>query len=74
MQLGLLLEKAGLLETFNVALGKDLQRDPDLKNEISMLFKGLLILNEMANSGEDFHRNLWAQQGLQKFREMKRGR
>ena len=69
--LGGLVEKAGLLETFSLPLGEDFQKNPDLKNEISMLFKGLLILNEMVNSEETFHRNLWAQQGLQKFKEMK---
>lgn len=70
--LGGLVEKAGLLETFSLPLGDDFQKNPDLKNEISALFNGLLVLNEMVNSGEIFQKDLWAQQGLQKFREMKR--
>lgn len=70
--LGGLVEKAGLLETFSLPLGEDFQKNPDLKNEISALFKGLLMLNEIVNSGEVFHEELWAQQGLQKLREMKK--
>lgn len=69
--LGGLVEKSGLLETFSLPLGEDFQKDPDLKNEISTLFKGLLILNEMVHSGETFHRDLWSQQGLQKLKELK---
>lgn len=38
--------------------------------QVSALYKGLLILNEMANS-EEVH-ELWAQQGLAAFAETKR--
>ena len=62
--LGALIDKAGLL---GITLGKDLQKDPEMKDPIASLFKGLLVLNEMANS-EDVHLPLWAQQGLEKLR------
>lgn len=71
VQLGLLLGQSGLLETFGVVLGKDLQRDPDQKREISSLFNGLVMLNQMAIEGEVFHEGLWVQRGLQKLKEMK---
>ena len=50
-------------------LGLDLQKDPGMRDPIAALYKGLLILNEMANS-EDVHQ-LWAQQGLEAFNELK---
>ena len=71
VQLGGLISKAGLLETFGIQLGLDLQKDPDMRDPIAALYKGLLILNEQANS-EDVHQ-LWALQGLQAFGEEKKG-
>lgn len=72
VQLGSLLGQSGLLETFGVVLGKDLQRDPEMKREISSLFNGLVMLNQMVVEGEIFHKDAWAQQGLQKLEELKR--
>ena len=66
IQLGALIEKAELLETFGVILGTDLQKDPLMKNPIACLFKGLLVLNELAKS-EEVHLPLWAVQGLEAF-------
>ncbi|OJW52793.1 MAG: hypothetical protein BGO67_10440 [Alphaproteobacteria bacterium 41-28] len=63
VQLGGLISKAGLLETFNITLGEDLQKSPEMKEPIATLFKGLLILNEMAQS-EDIY-PLWTYQGLE---------
>lgn len=63
IQLGSLVVKAGLVETFQITLGDDLQRDPDTKEPIAALFKGFLILNEIANS-EETHMPLWIAQGL----------
>lgn len=71
IQLGGLCEKAGLLETFGITLGTDLQKDPLMKHPIAALFKGLLELNAMANS-EDVHMIVWAQQGLEELRERKK--
>lgn len=70
IQIGALVEKAGLLETFDLPVGNDFQKSPELKMQVSALYKGLLILNEMANS-EEVH-ELWAQQGLAAFAETKR--
>ena len=71
IMLGALIDKAGLLETFSIKLGLDLQKDPTMRDPIAALYKGLLHLNEIANS-EDIHQ-LWAQQGLEAFGEEKKG-
>lgn len=71
IQLGGLIEKAGLLETFGITLGTDLQKDPLMKNPIAALFKGLLELDAMARSG-DIHMQLYATQGLEAFGKMKK--
>ncbi len=68
IQIAGLLEKAGLLETFDIKLGKDLQKDIDMKEPVAALFKGLLVLNEMANSDE-VNLPLWATHGLGALRE-----
>jgi hypothetical protein len=64
IQLGGLIEKARLLETFSLPIGADFQKEPELKNNIAALFNGLLVLNEMANS-EDVSLSLWSSQGLE---------
>ena len=64
IQLGGLIEKASLLETFGVKLGTDLQRDLDMKLPVAGLFKALVVLNEMATS-DSVYLPLWSQQGLQ---------
>lgn len=71
IQLGGLIEKAGLLETFGITLGTDLQKDPLMKNPIAALFKGLLELDAMARSG-DIHMQLYATQGLAELKKSKR--
>jgi len=70
IQLGGLIEKAELLETFQISLGTDLQKDPDQKEPVAALFKGLLVLNELANSN-DTNLSLWARQGLEKLKKSK---
>ena len=70
IQLGGLVEKTGLLETFSLPLGADFQKDPELKNSIAALFKGFLVLNEMAQSKE-VHLPLWTQQGLEVLAQTK---
>lgn len=64
VQLGGLIAKSGLLETFQLTLGDDFQRDPETKEPIAALFKGFLVLNEIAQS-EDVSLRLWTTQGLE---------
>lgn len=68
IQLAGLMEKAKLLETFHIELGRDLQKDPTMKEPVASLFKGLLVLNEMATSSE-VNLALWAAQGLEELRK-----
>lgn len=63
IMLGALVEKSGLLTTFEISLGTDLQKDPDVKFQVAALYKGLTVLNEMAVS-DDVHLPLWSNQGL----------
>ena len=71
IQLGALIEKAGLLETFEITPGADLQKDPETQRPVAALFKGLLELNKMAQAGE-IHMQLYAEQGLAELRKSKR--
>lgn len=71
IQLGALIEKAGLLETFEITPGSDLQKDPETQLPVAALFKGLLELNQMGQAGE-IHMQLYAQQGLAELKKPKR--
>jgi hypothetical protein len=71
IQLGALIEKAGLLETFEITPGSDLQKDPETRLPVAALFKGLLALNQMAQAGE-IHMQLYATQGLAELKKSKR--
>ncbi len=71
IQLGTLIEAAGLAETFGIVLGSDLQKDPLMKHPIAALFKGLLELDSMAKSGE-IHMRSYAEQGLEAFGKLNR--
>ncbi len=64
IQLSGLIEKSALLETFQITLGLDLQKDVTMKEPIAALFKGLLVLNDRASSDET-NLHLWARQGLE---------
>ena len=66
IQLAGLMEKAKLLETFHITLGRDLQKDPEMKEPIAALYKGLLVLKEMVESGE-VSLQLLAVQGLEEL-------
>ncbi|MBP9691905.1 MAG: hypothetical protein KBD90_01065 [Alphaproteobacteria bacterium] len=46
--IGALVDKAGLLETFGITLGEDLQKSPEMQEKVASLFEGLLALNERA--------------------------
>lgn len=50
--IGDLVEKAGLVSTFDITLSADLQRDISMKHPIAALFKALLMLNELVQSGQ----------------------
>jgi hypothetical protein len=71
IQLGGLIEKAGLIETFPIKIGTDLQKDIEMKEPVGSLFKGLLVLNELANS-DQVHQPLWAPQRLEELRKMEK--
>ena len=64
IQLGGLMEKAGIVNTFGITLGTDLQQDPAMKQPIAALFKALLNLNALTQS-EETNLTLLAQQGLE---------
>lgn len=66
--LGALMDKAGLLETFGITLGEDLQKSPQMKEPVAALYKGLLELDILANS-KDVNIHLWALQGLQALKK-----
>lgn len=70
IQVATLASKAGLLETFGITLGEDLQKSPEMKEPVAALFKGFLVLEEMARS-EDVSLSLWVPQGLEELRKSK---
>ena len=43
---GSLCEKAGVLQSFGIVLGKDLQKDPEMKEPVAALFKEFVRLSE----------------------------
>ena len=69
IQIAGLLEKSGILDTFGIQLGIDMQKDPSMKHPVASLFKGLLVLNDMAKSDE-VNLSFWAAQGLEALREV----
>src|SRR5688500_18954872 len=71
IQLGGLIEKAGLLEDFGIKLGSDLQKDHIMRNPTAALFWGLLELKRLANS-EEYHAELWARKGLEAYRKVRK--
>ena len=71
IQLGAVIEKAGLMEAFEITQGAELKKDHATKLPVAALFKSLLELNQMAQSG-DIHMQLYAQQGLAELKKSKR--
>ena len=57
IQLGGLFEKSGLMETFDVQAGDNLQENLEKKENIFAILGGLLELKEMMRNG-DFHIDL----------------
>jgi hypothetical protein len=68
--LGGLVAKSGLLETFGITLGEDLQKNLEMQKPVAALFKGLLELNTMMKAG-DLYVPLMAEQGLEVFGKLK---
>ena len=52
IQIGFLCDNAGVLKSFGIVLGKDLQKDSEMQEPAANLFKGLLVLSEMVEEGE----------------------
>ncbi len=71
IQVGALVEKSGLLETFSLPLGKDFQKDSELKLQVSALYKGFLVLNDIVAAGEA-HIPTWSEQGLAALAQTKK--
>ncbi len=66
IQLGGLFEKAGLMETFDVKAGDNLQENLEKKENIFAILGGLLELQEMMRN-QEFHIDLLAQKGAELF-------
>ena len=66
IQLSGLFEKSGLMETFDVQAGDNLQENLEKKENVFAIIGGLLELKEMMAS-QEFHIDLLAQKGGQLF-------
>lgn len=64
IQLGGLVEKAGLVETFGITLGADLQKDSAMKEPVAALFKVLLDINQFVQN-DPSRITLVSQKGLE---------
>ncbi|MBY0292664.1 MAG: hypothetical protein K2W92_05185, partial [Alphaproteobacteria bacterium] len=71
IQVASLASKAGLLDTFGIILGEDLQKSPEMKESVAALFKGFLVLSDLAKSDE-VYLPLWAAQGLEELANSKK--
>ena len=70
IQLGGLIEKAGLLDDFGIELGADLQKDPEMKKSVCALLGALLEIKDMM-AQENTAIDLWTLKGHKMFGEMK---
>ena len=68
IQLGVLFEKSGLIETFDVQFGDNLQETLDKKENVFAILGGLLELKEMMQN-QEFHIDLLTQKGANNFRK-----
>ncbi|NCP62679.1 MAG: conjugal transfer protein TraD [Alphaproteobacteria bacterium] len=71
IQLGGLFEKSGLMESFDVQAGDNLQENLEKKENIFAILGGLLELKEMMQN-QEFHIDLLANKGAELFQD-KRG-
>lgn len=67
IQLGGLIEKSGLLETLEIPLGADLQKDDDVKDAVTILL-GLLV-DSKTNLEDVSFKNLYLLKGQALFLE-----
>ncbi len=67
IQIGGLVEKAGLLPYFHITLGQDLQKDEDIKDEVMTLLGALITLKQDMERGE-VSRTLWKERGVESFK------
>lgn len=68
IQLGGLIEKAGVLDALDISLGDDLQKDTDVKEAMITLFGALLDMKETVLIDPD-QKHLCLLQGRQAFRD-----
>lgn len=66
IQLGGLIEKAGLLDEFGIELGADLQKDENMKKPVAILLGGLFEIKTIAQQ-EPATIDLWALKGHNKL-------
>ena len=67
IQLGGLVEKSGLMKSFDLEAGDDLQKDFDKKEQVFALFGSLIELKGMMKK-QEFHIDLLAQKGAELFK------
>ena len=68
IQLGGLIEKAGLLEEFGLHLGSDLQKDSEMKDPVFAFYGALLELKNTISEG-DASLTLWKTKGAKMLGE-----
>ena len=68
IQAGGLIEKAGLLETFNLKCGDDLQTDYDLKDEVMAMLGSFIELKQQIEN-EDLSKTWLSQKGMETLQE-----
>lgn len=70
IQLGGLIEKAGLLDLLNLQTGQDLQKDFETVDATATLMGALLFLKEFFQDDEaDTHKMLWQLRGKEALRD-----
>ena len=69
IQLGGLMEKAGLLDCVDLTLGEDLQKDPETQDGVATLFGALLaIKQELHSPDRDAFKLIWKERGKKGLR------
>ena len=67
IQLGGLVEKAGLLPPLDIAQGADLQKDEEIKDSVAVLLGGLLGVKD--SLADDTQKRLFLLKGKQAFKK-----
>ncbi len=63
VQLGALIDKAGLLREFEIELGTDLQKDIECKDQVHALFGALLELRSLLKETDEYSYSFLALKG-----------